>query len=62
MVCRSLFLDPDTIKGDNIYSRYFTSFSQKGTYTVSIVAEALDPENDNVNTKGKAYLIQFEKM
>ncbi|XP_054712372.1 calcium-activated chloride channel regulator 4A-like [Uloborus diversus] len=33
--------DPDMKKGDNIYSRYFTSFAEKGTYTVTIYVETL---------------------
>ncbi|GFT98969.1 hypothetical protein NPIL_353271, partial [Nephila pilipes] len=30
---------PDVKYNDGIYSRYFTSFSVKGTYTVSVSAE-----------------------
>ncbi|GBM38617.1 Calcium-activated chloride channel regulator 1 [Araneus ventricosus] len=31
--------DPDTKAGDGIYSRYFTEFSEKGIYTVTVSAE-----------------------
>ncbi|CAL1272270.1 unnamed protein product [Larinioides sclopetarius] len=34
--------DPDTKAGDGIYSRYFTKFSGKGIYTVSVSAEMSD--------------------
>lgn len=33
---------PDVTAGDGIYSRYFTGFSKKGHYTLSVSAEASD--------------------
>lgn len=38
--------DPDIVKGDGIFSRYFTSFTQKGTYVVSVHAMCRVPERD----------------
>ncbi|XP_035214195.1 uncharacterized protein LOC118187988 isoform X1 [Stegodyphus dumicola] len=36
--------DPDTKKGDGIFSRYFTLFEEKGTYVVSVFSSVATPE------------------
>ncbi|GIY39888.1 calcium-activated chloride channel regulator 2 [Caerostris darwini] len=46
--------DPDVKAGDGIYSRYFTSLSQKGSYTVSVSAELQTAEDGSFFVEGNA--------
>ncbi|KAG8194508.1 hypothetical protein JTE90_013260 [Oedothorax gibbosus] len=45
--------DPDVKGGDGIYSRYFSAFSKKGTYVVSISTETLNEGNTYFTESGQ---------
>ncbi|GIY02293.1 calcium-activated chloride channel regulator 1 [Caerostris extrusa] len=54
--------DPDVKAGDGIYSRYFTSLSQKGSYSVSVSAELQTAEDGNFFVEGNAEQILNPKQ